>query len=378
MSEHHYLQGELYQLIQTNPQIFKFLEEGSLDGIWFWDMQNPENEWYSERFKALLGFAEGEVPNTSDWWQQHIFEQDLALALSNFDNHLNDSSFPYDQIVRYRHKTGTTVWVRCRGLIIRDDQGQPWRMLGAHTDVSEQKITEEKLRLANDELHRSNQELEQFAYMASHDLQEPLRKINRYLDLLATQLGPEVMQGDAQLFMDRVQGASQRMGCLIWDLLTLSKVQTTPVLHDRVDLTRVVAEVLSMLEVMIKESEAVVNYSDDLPTVLGDAGQLQLVFQNLLSNAIKFRRPNVAPLIQVSAEYIEDKVYLHVADNGMGFEPDQIATVFHPFKRVHRKIPGSGIGLTISQRVMAKHGGSISAQSVPGQGSTFSLYLPLG
>ena len=148
MAEKHYLENELYQKIQTDPSIFSWLESGSLDGLWYWDIQNPHEEWLSPRFKEIFGYSDDEIPNTSEWWQANIFPEDLKVAIDNFEKHCQDPEHPYDQIVRYRHKQGHTVWVRCRGIAIRDEQGQATRLLGAHTDVTALMEANEKLRLA--------------------------------------------------------------------------------------------------------------------------------------------------------------------------------------------------------------------------------------
>ena len=141
----HYLKSELYGLIRTDSAIFEFLQSSSLDGIWFWDVTRPDEEWLSPRFKELFGYTDAEVPNTSAWWQENIHPDDLSVALENFEKHLADPDHPYDQLVRYAHKDGSTVWVRCRGLAIRDEAGRAIRMLGAHTDVTELMETRQRL-----------------------------------------------------------------------------------------------------------------------------------------------------------------------------------------------------------------------------------------
>lgn len=133
----HYLEQELHEQVREDPEIFRFLENGSLDGLFYWDLEHPEHEWLSPRFKALFGYAEHEIDHTPQWWQANIHPDDLALALQNFEAHKDNPDVPYDQTVRYRHKDGSTVWVRCRGLILRDENDAPKRMLGAHTDVTE-------------------------------------------------------------------------------------------------------------------------------------------------------------------------------------------------------------------------------------------------
>ncbi len=146
MKDSHYLKNEIYGLISSNPDIFEFLQNGSLDGLWYWDLENPENEWLNARFWELLGYDPEEKKHLAKEWQDLIDPEDLKIATDNFNKHCADPSHPYDQIVRYKHKNGKTIWVRCRGVAIRDEQGKPIRMLGAHNDLTQLKELEENLR----------------------------------------------------------------------------------------------------------------------------------------------------------------------------------------------------------------------------------------
>ena len=148
----HYLKQELYERVQTSPEIFEFLQGGSLDGIWYWDLVNPEHEWMSPRFWEAFGYDPATREHRSAEWQEMVHPEDLRVAIENFEKHCADPSHPYDQVVRYRHRDGSTVWVRCRGLAIRDESGRAIRMLGAHTDVTREKRAQERL-------HRSHREL---------------------------------------------------------------------------------------------------------------------------------------------------------------------------------------------------------------------------
>ena len=133
----HYLKTELYSRLRENPQIFDFIQEAALDGLWLWDLENPEHEWMSPGFWRLFGYEPEEKQHLASEWQDMIFDEDREKALANFKAHLADPDHPYDQIVRYRHKKGHTVWVRCRGLALRDESGAATRLLGAHVDISE-------------------------------------------------------------------------------------------------------------------------------------------------------------------------------------------------------------------------------------------------
>jgi PAS domain S-box-containing protein len=150
-----YLKDELYALMRAGPGLFEFLQQGSLDGIWYWNLENPEDEWMSPRFWEILGYDPAQKEHKVHEWQDLIHPDDLKVALENYEKHREDPRHPYDQVVRYRHKDGSTVWVRCRGIIIRDDEGRPIRMLGAHTDLTRVKRAEEELREKKQQLEEA-------------------------------------------------------------------------------------------------------------------------------------------------------------------------------------------------------------------------------
>jgi len=157
----HYLKKELYELFQKDSTIFSFLQLGSLDGLWYWDIESPNDEWMSPEFWKLLGFDPAEKEHLVSSWQDLINQQDLEVALDNFHKHCANPQHPYDQVVRYNHKDGSTVWVRCRGIAIRDENGKPVRMLGAHNDITALKRTEQELMTKAKELEKANKKLEE-------------------------------------------------------------------------------------------------------------------------------------------------------------------------------------------------------------------------
>ncbi|MCO5250188.1 MAG: PAS domain S-box protein [Candidatus Kapabacteria bacterium] len=152
-----YLKKELYSLIQSDESLFDFIQESSLDGLWYWDLENPENEWMNAKFWTVLGYNPDEMPHKSSAWQNIINQDDLKLASDNFTKHCENPNFPYDQIVRYTHKNGSTVWIRCRGMAIRDKDGKPIRMLGAHQDLSDIKNREQELIEASEKARESQE-----------------------------------------------------------------------------------------------------------------------------------------------------------------------------------------------------------------------------
>ena len=175
----HYLKNELYSLLKEDGSIFEFIHESSLDGIWYWDLENPEHEWMSSRFWEVLGYAPEEKKHLVSEWKEIIFEDDFALAVENVQKHLKDPTYPYDQIVRYRHKDGSTVWIRCRGMAIRDENGKPIRMLGAHNDMT-QVINAMRELEDKEAIERLNSHLnDKFTKAQAHE-----RDISRYLELI--------------------------------------------------------------------------------------------------------------------------------------------------------------------------------------------------
>ncbi|CQR47312.1 Cyclic di-GMP phosphodiesterase Gmr [Paraliobacillus sp. PM-2] len=153
MSEN-YLKKELYNLINHDTSIFDFIQSGSLDGIWYWDLENPEHEWMSSKFWETLGYDPKEKEHLASEWQDIIFQEDLKLAMDNFEKHFANRTHPFDQIVRYKHKNNSTVWIRCRGMAIRDENGQPIRMLGAHTDITDLKKAEKEITRLSEEYEK--------------------------------------------------------------------------------------------------------------------------------------------------------------------------------------------------------------------------------
>lgn len=237
----------------------------------------------------------------------------------------------------------------------------------------------DELRRMNEALRRSNRELEDFAYTASHDLQEPLRKINSFSDLLRADFA-DVLNGDGALYLDRLQDASNRMIDLIRGLLAYSRVATADVAFRTIELEHVARQVVSDLEVAIKESGAEVTVAR-LARVEADPIQMRQLFQNLIGNGIKFRRDDEAPRITIELLPSEDPatVRIAVSDNGIGIETRFIEKIFAPFQRLHgrNRFEGSGMGLAICRRIAQRHHGFITVTSEVDEGSTFVITLPI-
>ena len=249
--------------------------------------------------------------------------------------------------------------------------------LGSLIDVTERKQVEERLKQMTAEMQRSNTELEQFAYVISHDLQEPLRMVSSYTQLLAKRYRNE-LDSDADEFITYAVDGAKRMQTLLHDLLGYSRVGTRGKPFGLVNCEHVVQQATANLKIAIEENAASVTY-DVLPTVMGDEGQLVQLFQNLIGNALKFRREE-PPSIHISAQRRNNVVTFSVKDNGIGIDPRQSQSIFEIFRRLHTReeYPGTGMGLAICKKIVERHGGNISVQSRPGEGSTFHFSIDMG
>jgi signal transduction histidine kinase len=253
-----------------------------------------------------------------------------------------------------------------------------WQLTGVVTDVTERKQVEERLEALASELRRSNNHLQEFAYIASHDLKEPLRKIRTFADMLCRQASAR-LEGDDRECLDRMVSAAERMARLIDGLLQYSRVSRRPTTSVPVPLDEVMAGVLSDLEVRIAEAGARIDIGP-LPTIPGDALELRQLFQNLIANSLKFQRSGVPPVVTVTAEQRSPgAVTLVFADNGIGFAPEHAERIFSLFERLEarNRFEGNGIGLTICRKIAERHGGAITAIGVEGVGATFEVWLPL-
>ncbi|MBI5648447.1 MAG: HAMP domain-containing protein [Ignavibacteriae bacterium] len=242
---------------------------------------------------------------------------------------------------------------------------------------------EEELRHAAVRLERSNRELQDFASVASHDLQEPLRKVLAFGDRLKRGLGGQLDERSAD-HLERMLKAAARMQILINDLLTYSRVTTKAQPYTQVDLSALVREVISDLEIRIEQADGTVSLGS-LPTISADPMQMRQLFQNLIGNALKYHRPNVPPIVTITAECVPSKngvcdtARITIADNGIGFEEQYSEQIFVIFQRLHGRgeYEGTGIGLAVCKKIVDRHGGRISATGVPDQGAHFIVELPL-
>jgi two-component system, LuxR family, sensor kinase FixL len=286
-------------------------------------------------------------------------------------------------------REGREIWLETTIVPLRDSDGYPIGLVDLSSDITQRREDDERLRHYAHALQRSNEELQNFASVASHDLQEPLRKIQAFGDRLrsrATGLGEQERD-----YITRMMDAAGRMQTLIQDLLKLSRVTTRALPFETCDLNDIARGVLRDLEVKIAATRAKVSI-DPLPTIEGDPTQLRQLLQNLFSNGLKFQKPGTVPELKVTCRMLENLrgelpdltrgskiVEISVKDNGIGFDPQFAEQIFGPFKRLHTRADyeGSGIGLSVCRKITDRHRGAIVAQSAEGQGATFIITLPV-
>jgi len=274
-------------------------------------------------------------------------------------------------------KDGQETPVSYNATVLRTRRGRITGVLGSARDITESKRAEETLARQTEELARSNAELEQFAYVASHDLQEPLRKIQAFGDRLETKYG-EVLTDEGSDYLQRMRNAAERMQTLINRLLAFSRVTSGAEPFGSVNLAEVAEGVLADLAVRIERTGGRVEVGD-MPIIDADPMQMRQLLQNLIDNGLKFHKEEEAPVVKVYAELLDEVCQIIVEDNGIGFDEKHLDRIFTIFQRLHGRseYEGTGVGLAICRKIAERHGGSITAKSEPGEGATFIVTLPV-
>ena len=320
---------------------------------------------------SLLGYERHELIGRS---AGDLFEEGVDVLSLLKQSELNDVIRRVDTSVVT--KDGRHVAVSLSGSVMRDEDGEIQGMVCVAQDITERKRTQEILERQTQELARSNSELEQFAWVASHDLQEPLRMVASYTQLLSKRYKGK-LDADADEFIAFAVDGATRMRRLINALLELSRVGTRGKDFEATDCDAIYDRTLVNLQGLVEESGAVVTH-DRLPTVMGDVTQLGQLFQNLIANAIKFRGDEQLT-VHVGAEQRNGHWEFCVRDNGIGIDPEYAERIFVVFQRLHGKgdRPGTGIGLSICKKIVELHGGRIWVKSQPDEGAAFYFTLPL-
>jgi PAS domain S-box-containing protein len=279
----------------------------------------------------------------------------------------------------HRTKSGERITVASRWALQKGPEGSPTGMLEINRDISLRKRAEEQVKSYMAKLEESNQALQDFASIASHDLQEPLRKVSAFGSMLKQKCGGSLDEQGSD-YLERMLNANQRMQSLLAALLEYARLSTRVDPFVDVELSKTVHEVLSDLEVRIKKTGGEVRV-EALPVIQADPIQMRQLFQNLIGNALKFCETGKKPIVQVrSVSNTGSECQIVVEDNGIGFEERFLEKIFAPFQRLHGRsshYEGTGMGLAICKKIVERHGGSITAKSAPGEGAAFIVKLPL-
>lgn len=359
-------------------------------GNWELDLATNKMIWSDGMFQ-MLGYGPRDRKDGIDlfeFYRLHMQPEEVKKA-NNAIQEIITTGETYVRQSTLITRDGSSKSVEVFGKVLKDQQGVPAKVLGTVRDITRLKEYEQELEIKVQELNRSNHDLEEFAYVASHDLQEPLRKLTTFGERLRNKCADQLSE-EGLLYLNRMMASAENMRILIDNLLEFSRVTRTQNPFERKDLNEIVQEVLNDQDLDVEEGKAEIQVHD-LPSVEVVTPQMRQLFNNLLSNAIKFRRKGVLPRITIRSEKLskteKDKLKLRnsnlyyrimVTDNGIGFEEAYSEKIFQLFQRLHGKAeyPGSGMGLAICRKITDNHKGLIMAASTPGHGSTFSIILP--
>lgn len=369
------IQGEMAILVKLRDkeEILNAIIEGTMAGYWDWNI--PANiEYMSDGFKDMFGYKPHEIENTPDWWQANIHPDDLAPVFDVFNKHVESKGkVDYNNIVRYFHKNGSIVWVFCRGKVIEwAENGEPIRMVGSHVDVTNLMKAEQEVKSRSEQLEKSNKELEQFAYIATHDLRAPVLNLMALINIFK----------DANLVNEENEDLINKFDS------TVNVFNDT--LHDLIDITNLRKKTEeSIQDVIIKEiikdqADIINEQYSCFPVLTLDLkvnavnylqGHINSIFYNLYSNAVKYRSKDRDLEIKISTYKKDGFCVIEIQDNGTGFEMSQVDKVFGMFQRLNESVDGKGVGMYVIKSLIESNHGKIDVLSEVNMGTTFTIYL---
>jgi PAS domain S-box-containing protein len=354
--------------LRTSEERLRLAQKAAKVGVFEWDIQTGVNTW-SPELEELYGLEHGSFGGTQPAWESLVHPEDRELAVKKVEEGFR-TGMPMEAEWRVIWPDGSIHWLAGKFQVYRNAQGIPTRMSGVNFEITERKRMETELR-------RANHDLEQFAYSASHDLQEPLRSVKIFSELLSSRHGTQ-LDNEALEFLNNVRDGARRMEMLVRDLLAYSQASTSENATAVVDANAAMEAAIANLAGAIAETDAKVDF-DPLPSVRVQSIHLQQVFQNLIGNAIKYRRSGVSPVVHTKVQREGEDWHFSISDNGIGIEPQFQEKIFGLFKRLHTgdEYSGTGIGLALCQRIVERHHGRIWVESELGKGSVFHFTFPV-
>jgi len=369
------------QLKQSNER-FEKISQATQDAIWDWDIVHNKLYW-GEGYKTLFGYDILKEPSYAKW-EECIHPDDFVQLKTELEKALTDKSVTkFKGDYRFKKADDTYAFVADKGIIVRDESGNPIRMLGAIIDITQRKENEALLQRLNHELEErakalavSNEELEQFAYIASHDLQEPLRMVTSFLGQLKKKYN-HLLDEKAHTYIHFAVDGAARMRQIILDLLEFSRVGKHEDKKSTFSLTEIVDEICVLNQKIIQEKKAEIDF-EKLPEITSFKTPVFQILQNLIGNSLKYSKDNVPPIIKIKAKKHQDSYLISVNDNGIGIEEAYFEKIFVIFQRLHNQesYSGTGMGLAIVKKIVDNLGGKVWLESINGVGSTFYIQLP--
>jgi len=369
-------------------ELFRETEELLQFGSWSWDLATDGQEWTNGMYD-LLEYSREELPEVSSKVMgRHMAHDELESLNSIIAGALiSKNEFEFEYVLKTKTEKQKNVFTKAK--VVRNNEGKAVKVLGITKDITALKNLEKERERTFKELNRSNKELEEFAYVASHDLQEPLRKISTFNERLKNKFG-NVLGPDGITYLERIISSTENMRMLIDNLLEFSRTTRSSQAYTNCDLNVIVKEVISDLELKMEETKTAIRWSA-LPVIEAVPLEMRQLFSNLINNSIKFKRPEVDPVIIIKSARLDKEeknryhlpldmnyVKIEIADNGIGFEPEYAERIFQIFQRLHGKAeyPGSGIGLAICKKIVDNHEGIIFGEAMLGAGASFKIILP--
>lgn len=354
-------------------KVFETIVECSNDGFWVIDFKK-NTEYQSPRFWEILGYNTNDIEKQNGW-QSLIFAEDLVVALDNYDKHLKDATHPYYQKVRYRHKDGSTLWVICRGIAIRDKDGNPTKLVGIHTDITDLKIIENQLKIEKNNAKKANLAKTIFLASMSHEIRTPMNSIMGLLQVIDSNENDNAKKK----ILSRIMDSAQMLSSILDDILDYSKMDSEKIsLHKKkTDIKKNLKMIIVKYKSLYPNLKFSYKFHNMNKSYLIDESRFIQVISNLISNAAKY---TPSGKIYISVNTSPDNFIVKIKDTGIGMSKETIKHIFEPFYRDESgqfMATGTGLGLCICKKISYYMEGKIWCKSKIGRGSTFYFQLPI-
>jgi PAS domain S-box-containing protein len=361
--------------VRESEQLYAKAQEVGHFGHWSRDLITDDVTWSEETYR-IFGVKQEEFKPTLENFLALVHPSDREPLMEGIKGSILNRK-PLHTEYRILRPDGVERVIYSVSELRQEESGRRLGLIGTLHDITERKRAEDALKVNAERLEVLNQDLQEFAFVASHDLQEPLRKIQSFASRLKTKCGSTLGE-DGCDYLSRMESAASRMSSLLSALLAYSRVRTRTNPWGEINLEEVAHEVVSDLELMIERTGGCIEVGA-LPVIEADKAQMYQLLQNLVGNALKYKRESENPIIRIDGVAVSGVARIVVEDNGIGFDEKYLDRIFKPFQRLHGRgaFEGTGMGLAIARKIVERHGGTITATSVPGVGSTFIITLPV-